>query len=253
MRKIKKTKVHIVNMGSSHFYILQNKLIKYKSNIIEIIFEKEYIDSDVFMLEDENKIINHNDILEHFNNLNIDNKTDIYILLTDYNTEANYGGCLTNDNKERIFYLSFSKTKDIIVEANISLVNFLLIAIYRDVFRYLCKYAIRHDESELCIFDTSKNEKIKLLSLSCNKPSICKNCKEIIMQKLNSNNLPVEYYNYLEKEIKKLKKELYYRILDLINENSKLTLIIVIFGPIILSILASVFYDIIKCLIKFLF
>jgi hypothetical protein len=45
--------------------------------------------------------------------------------------EVNYGGCLSNDNKEGFFYLIFFETKDIIVEANISLVNFLLIAIYR--------------------------------------------------------------------------------------------------------------------------
>ncbi|MCL2630417.1 MAG: sigma factor G inhibitor Gin [Firmicutes bacterium] len=241
------TKVHIINMGSSDFYFLKSELKDHNSRIFNVVFEEENIEIAEFGLDGENDVcLEDGAMVEKFNQQIKDGQTGIYILLTDYRTKTNYGGSL--NEQQSLFYLSLYGTKKIIAEANISVINFLLIAIYRDVLRYVCKKRIWNDEFRNCIFDTSKNEKIKLLSKSCGKPKICDDCKEEITKTLDDDSF-YGYYKYIEKKLKKLRKARFYRLQDFIHDHPGSALVVAIATPIVASVIGAFVYDLLRHLI----
>ena len=77
-----------------------------------------------------------------------------------------------------------------------------------------------HDETRGCLFDMNG---IKTdIIYSCHKPIICPNCVERIKHDKVSN----EAIETAQKEIKKIRKALYYRITDFIRRHPLLSLLI---------------------------
>lgn len=171
---------------------------------------------------------------------------DIYLFITDYKVlNGNYGGSC--DDKQTYFYLSLYGITDYLRNENIRLSNFVQIAIYRDVLRYLCGKRIAHDKTKKCIFDTNSAERAPFIAKSCVKPKICRECKDKIKDIFNENEIPIEYLMKTEKALRKLKKGLYYRIKDYINNYPFLSVIItigsIIILPIVINLLSSYIYD----------
>lgn len=102
---------------------------------------------------------------------------NIYLFVTDYKVKnGNYGGSC--DNKQTYFYLSLYGITNYLRSENIRLANFVQIAIYRDVLRYLCGKRIAHNKTKKCIFDTHSKERFPLITESCVKPSLCRECNK---------------------------------------------------------------------------
>lgn len=131
-------------------------------------------------------------------------------------------------------------------DENIRLWNFVKIAIYRDILRYLCGKRIAHDEVKNCIFDTNSEERLPLITETCAKPIICPTCRDEIKEALEKKKKTTEWLTKIEKELCKLKKGLYYRIKDCINNNPwasiGIAILVVIVLPIVTSVIASIIY-----------
>lgn len=245
-KKVKLTKIHvrIVNMRSANFEKIVEKLKKRKSKIFDLSFYNE--EEEVSLPEKsiwtiENLITAYNDLEKELPKNETNQQPNIYLFITDYKADKNYGG---SDDGQKYFYLSFYGIADYLKGENIRLVNFVQIAIYRDVLRHLCGKRIAHDKVKWCIFDTNSEERLPLITESCTNPAICCGCRKDIEDALKENNKPMEYLTETEKELSKLKKDLYYRIKDCINNHPWWALTITA-G---FSIATDILYDLLKML-----
>lgn len=136
---------------------------------------------------------------------------------------------------------------DYLRDENIRLSNFVQIAIYRDVLRHLCRERIAHDRVKWCIFDTNSEERLPLITESCAKPAICRECRDKIEKLLKENGKPIAYLTETEEALRKLKKGFYYWVKDSINNHPWRALLITIAFPILTSLVSSRIYD---CLTK---
>jgi hypothetical protein len=101
-----------------------------------------------------------------------------------------------------------------------------------------------HDETRGCLFDMNgiKSDVI----YSTNKPQLCDEC----ITRLKKEGVEESELNEIQSELKKIDKNLYYKIIDFIQENPILAIIISTLTAIILgtigSVIASFIYEIIK-------
>lgn len=245
-KKVELTKIHvlIVNMRSASFAKIVQKLKKRKSKI----FDLSFCDEEEKVSLPENEMWTIDNLISTYKNLETklaknetNQQPDIYLFITDYKADKNYGG---SDKEQKYFYLSFYGVADYLKGENIRLVNFVQIAIYRDVLRHLCGKRIAHDKVKWCIFDTNSEERLPLITKSCAIPAICCECRKEIEDALKENKKPIEYLTETEKALGKFKKDIYYRIKDFINNYPWCALLITTFFSITTSLLASIAYDI---------
>ena len=101
-----------------------------------------------------------------------------------------------------------------------------------------------HDECRKCLFD--KNVTKFDIHFSMNKPVLCIQCEA----RLAAVELPERYLIDLKKELTKIKKANYRRIMDWVKANPLWALTITFLGSIISGVLASVLYEGIKAVWK---
>jgi len=155
-------------------------------------------------------------------------------------------------NNQIVF--TFYQIAEILRCSNIPLEN----VVYRLLYAYTLLYkragnkipdfgeaeSFTHDETRGCLFDMNGN-KIDLV-YSCHTPIICEECKERLRNEKVSDTLITS----VQKEIKNIKKNLYYILLDSIKKHpviailitSSFTLVLGIIG----SLIASFLYEMIK-------
>lgn len=141
--------------------------------------------------------------------------------------------------------------KDLLESENIPLEN----VIYRLLYAYSLVYkrfgdklpsyddnqGFTHDETKGCIFDMN-GLKMDLIE-SCDKPIICEECEH----ELKIRRVPINLICSVKKELKGIRKTLYYRVEDFIKSHPIKSLIMslisaVLFG-VLSSITASILYD----------
>ena len=148
---------------------------------------------------------------------------------------------------------TFHQIKEILNHSNVPLEN----VIYRFLYAYTLIYKrfsnriplmyedtdFTHDETRGCLFDMNG---IKTdIVYSCDNPIICSDCTE----RMRRDNLSNEFISGVKKELKKIKKPLFYRVLEFIKKYPVWSLFISSLSAILLgaigSILASYVYEII--------
>ena len=149
---------------------------------------------------------------------------------------------------------SFHEIKDILASNNIPLEN----VIFRLLYSYMLIYKrhgnkiptareitnFAHDETRGCLFDMNgiKSDII----YSCDKPIICPECVE----RLKRDKISDETIYIIQKEIRKIRKPLFYRLTDLIKKHPVWSMIISALSAIVLgtigSLLAALISDAIK-------
>ena len=155
-------------------------------------------------------------------------------------------------NNQIVF--TFHQIKDFLMWENIPLEN----AILRILYAYTLLYrrsgnkipgfdeipSFTHDETRGCLFDMNgiKSDLIE----SCDTPTVCSECEE----RLRNERVSTQTIKITQKEIKKIRKPLYYRALDFIKVHPVSALIISSMFAIVLgvagSLIASFIYDDIK-------
>lgn len=140
--------------------------------------------------------------------------------------------------------ITLNEISDILRGSNIPLENVVLRLLYSYSLAYRqCGNRIpelnepvnfTHDETRGCIFDMNG---IKTdLPESCDKPQICDECQERLKKNLVSNDI----IEQSRKEILNIRKEFYYRILELVKKHPVWTLLISSCYALILNIIASI-------------
>lgn len=158
--------------------------------------------------------------------------------------------------------LTFFETKEFLVAENIPLENFILRALYTYTLIFLANNRVMpereprsffHDETRGCLFDMNviKSEIVE----SCSRPIICDECKGRLADGNfdgRSRYTPIanDLINTIESEIRKIRKPLYYRVIDFAKIHPIMSLAIsgltAVFLGIVSSLLASFIFDAIK-------
>ncbi|MCR4287344.1 MAG: hypothetical protein NUW09_04960 [Deltaproteobacteria bacterium] len=178
---------------------------------------------------------------------------DFLIALVNVPIENNWYSRRLAENR---VVFTFHEMKDILNSSNIPLENLICRILYAYTLLYkrsnnripsVSKVTgFTHDETRGCLFDMTgiKNDVI----YSCHYPIICPDCVE----KLRREHVSEETITTCQKEIKKIRKILFYRIAEFIKKHPVWSLIIsaitAIFLGTIGSVIASFIYETIRVL-----
>lgn len=229
---MKQVKVKIIQYGTLAQKIDYKKIGNHKSSIFKVIT----CDCHPYMPDCDNGVdfVHYSD--EQWERLMPKNnhEADFIFGITDFALDYNFYSRPVRD-KSVIF--SFRNIRDCLNEANIPLENVIIqqlyaYCIYLSQHESLRTASICHDETRGCIYD--KNGAIVDIALSCNQLNLCGECQNTLL----SWGFTKKEVKNLVKELTKVKKPLFYRMLDWIKRHPILAIIIsFIFS--ILSDLAS--------------
>jgi hypothetical protein len=141
--------------------------------------------------------------------------------------------------------LSLFEMAEIIRASHLRLEHFIL----RNVYELITMFAesngkldprsltLAHDEIRGCLYDMNSNKSDIVFSM--NPPSLCVRCRTRILDKqVDSGLLPS-----LDSELKRIRKDLFFRISDWVKEHPVATLWITLSTGLVVNILASLIYD----------
>ena len=232
-----KVKIKVVSIGHLPLEFYSKKIESWKSSIFEIIGEVDNFalrcDSDGFEWEFSDALIK-----EQFP---VSSDTDFMIAIVNVPIEENWYSRRLGHNQ---IVFTFHQISEILEHYNIPLEN----VIYRLLYAYTLLYRragnkipdfgvaenFTHDETRGCLFDMNG---IKTdLVVSCHNPKICDECQERLKKEKVSHS---EIEN-AQNEIKRIKKDLYYRILGNVKKHPIWALVISSFFAVTLGVIGSI-------------
>lgn len=229
-------KIKLIILGSVPHEFNSKKIINWNSNIFQI---NKNIDKYSVTTNSDIEDWEYSDINIE-NNLPKDFNEDILIAITNLPLEKNYYSRRLSDNRICITFFEMAK---LLKKENIPLENLILKLLYAYSFAYISHNnslpttiefsSFTHDETKGCIYDMNGIKEDVIFSV--NKPIICNTCCE----KLLTHRVPENLLHDAHRELKKIQKLKYYRILDFIKRNPILSLILSSLFAIILNIISS--------------
>lgn len=138
--------------------------------------------------------------------------------------------------------ISLYETSEIVQRNKFKSEDFVLLNIYTLLVAYQLEidqhssHELFHDDIRNCIFDFTGLKEDLIHSLL--KPSLCDNCKS----KINRTQTTNEFVPTIERELKKIKKDLYFRIEDWIKENPILSLLIAFGSGLLVNLISSIIF-----------
>ncbi len=237
---MKKIRIKLGIIGFLPFDFDRKKITKWKSDLFEIVD-----DFEEYHFNHKSDIENwgySDDLLE--NELPNEFNADIFIGITYVPIEDNYYARRLNNNR---VVFSYFEMAEIISTKNLPLENLLLRMLYSYSLIYI-RYGNRmplqtentnfaHDDTRGCIFDMN-GIKIDVI-YSLDKPIICDECTtKLRKEKVSDNTI-----NIVKREIKKIKKNKYYKVIDFIKKKPILSLFISFLIGVLISIISSSIYD----------
>lgn len=235
-----KVKIQIIILGNLPYKFNFQKIKEWKSNIFEIIGNIEHYelksDSDGMHWEYSDELIK-NELPEK------SKEADFLVAISNIRLTFNWFSRRIEDNT---IIFTFREIKDILLTNNIPLENIIFRMLYNYTIIYQRKNKIpslknevkfTHDETRGCIFDMIgiKSDII----YSCHEPIICNECAE----KIKSDKVSIDTIENIRKEIHKIRKDLYYRIVDFVRQKPIISLFLYILSSVVIEIIASLIYD----------
>lgn len=239
-----KLKVKIGIIGYLPFDFNRKLIEKWKSNVFEVVDEIEeyHINND----SDTSTWGYSDDMLNKELPSNYDG--DFFIGITYVPIEDNYYARRLESNR---IVLSYFEMYQILKEDNIPMENLLLRVIYAYSLVYLRNenklptqinwLGFTHDDTRGCLFDMNGNKTDVIFSLD--SPKICDDCTSRIRNEKVSDNCTSQ----IKKEIKRIKKKQFFKIVLFIKKRPILSLILSAIFGIVLSLIATIIYEIIIC------
>lgn len=244
---MKKVKIKLITIGHLPLHLNLNQVLVWNSKVFELVGEIDNFalrcDSDGYDWEFSDQLLREQ--------LPINIECDFLLAIVNVPIEANWYSRRLGNNQ---IVFTFSQIREILAGENIPLEN----AILRVLYAYTLLYrrsgnkipnfseasSFTHDETRGCLFDMN-GIKADLVE-SCNKPIVCSECEE----KLIKDRLSIQTIKTVQKEIQKIRKQLYYRVFDFVKAKPVITLIISSIFAITLgatgSLIASLIYDNVK-------
>ncbi len=148
-----------------------------------------------------------------------------------------------------VVVLSLFEMGNILDRENQSIENFIVRCLYALTLTYVeCGRSIsldrairlHHDETRGCLYDFNQN-KIEIVH-SLDKPKLCADC----LARLGHAQVDAEFKPTLFRELKRIRKSLYYRILDWAKKNPIKTILLTTLWAILLHLTANFVYDFCK-------
>lgn len=218
-----KVKIKLVSIGHLPLDFNSKKIPKFSSSLFEVVGN---IDNHSLRCNSDINDWGFSDQLIK-NQMPKLNSEDFMIGIVNVPLEDNWYSRRLGDNQ---IVFTFHEIKEILEFSNIPLEN----VIYRLLNAYTFAYKrsgnkvpefeeisdFTHDETRGCLFDMN-GIKADLVA-SCHKPIICGECKERLRRDRVSDN----EIKSAEKDISKIKKDQYYRILDKVKKHPKSALVI---------------------------
>jgi hypothetical protein len=169
---------------------------------------------------------------------------DITVGLINAPLEFNY---YTRRLENNVGIISLYETADILKLSNLKIEIFILRTIYQLCCYYIeagynlpkSFYSAGHDETRGCLFDMNRNKADIIYSTE--RPRICDSCRTRIIR----SQVPKDFLPSVENELRRINKDLYYRIADFIKNHPIYSILITLLTGIILNIVASYLYDIV--------
>jgi len=175
----------------------------------------------------------------------LDTNADITVAITEYALEENY---YIRRITSGVVVLSLYEVADVLGRQNIPIEHFIIRNLYEIAMLFLLYGSLQptrtgvpsiiHDETRSCLFDMNG---LKCdVEYSTSKPSICSQCHAA----LSRSQLPNDTLRKLEKELKRIRKPLYHRIVGFVKQRPILSLWIAIVAGIILELVGNGLYDV---------
>ena len=236
---MEKIKIDIIQLGNSRYlqqwHFIDKLLRSKKSKIFEIISIKKVSlpNAEYDWTYYDSQLSN----LMHCGSFN----ANISIGFIDYPLEDNY---FLRKISDCAAVATFFDTYDLMSEANIDPNNFILLIIY-----ICCTVFVQatheieymedlfHDEARGCLFDMAGIKSDILLSTI--HPQLCYECET----RLRNCVIDKEYIPTLKRELKRIKKSRYYRIIAWIKDHPVLSIIITSVFTIILNLISSLIFQ----------
>lgn len=230
-----KIKIKIIVLGNLPFELNLKKIENWESKLFEISKSEKYSlngNSDGYSWEYTDSNISKT-IPDKFSE-------DILFAITNVPLESNYYSRRLSENRVCI---TTHEMSDILKESNIPIENLILRLIYSYFLAY--KYfndslptsqefsSLTHDETKGCLFDMNGIKKDVIHST--NNPILCSSCQE----KLRKNKVSENIITFSQDEIKSIKKDVYYRIIDFIKKHPILSFLGSALLAVILGIIGS--------------
>lgn len=234
-----KVKIQIIILGHIPKSIDINKIIKWESDLFEI------------MKQIKTFTIDTNADGEHwdFSDSKIEEllpkrvNEDIILAVTNVPLQYNYYARRFTDNR---VCLTYNEMAEILKFDNIPQEHLILRILYSFAFVYK-RYGNRiplmtedaiftHDETRGCIFDMNGIKSDVIYSL--NRPQLCVSCIDE-MRRLRNHRIENELIDKVQKELKKINKTLYNQLTDLVKQKPFFAIFISSVVAIILGIISS--------------
>ena len=169
---------------------------------------------------------------------------DVVIGFIDAPIEDNY---FSRSLFENVGVVTFYEADKIFKNAHVSLKNYILHEIYNSiVLFYMDSLSVEeaenffHKDTRGCLFDMCGIKEDIIIGTT--KPKICYECEA----KIRKHIIPKDFLENIKKELKRLKKPLYYRITDWIKGHPILSMVLATLSAIVIDIGAALIYDVLK-------
>jgi len=243
---MKKIKIRISKLGYIPFPINEKRIKSWKSDLFEV---DSTIDEYSFQMDSDTDFWGYSDeTLEK--ELPVNGDFDFLLTITNVPLQKEYWARRLSHNR---IVISLREVSDILRRENINYENYIVRNIYRYLFVYLMygnriplmseKTNFTHDDTRGCIFDFNSNKSELIYSLD--KPHICPECKGKLSGKVQEV-VPQDIINTAEKEIQKIKKAGYIKLMDFVKRNPFISIIITFITGIFMSLLSSFLYNLLK-------
>lgn len=234
-----KVRIKLVSIGHLPIEFQSTKVLHWKSSTFEIVD-----DIDNYALRCDSDIANDWAFSDQLVKKQLPTvfDADFLIALVNVPIENNYYSRRLANNQ---IVFTFYEVKEILENDNIPLEN----VVFRILYEYTLLFkksgnkipaigdtypSFTHDETRGCLFDMNGIKKD--LIASCNKPNICDECQENLKREKVSNDL----IRNTQKDIKKIKRDLYYRAFSFIKKHPIMSFIISATFALLLGITSSV-------------
>jgi hypothetical protein len=237
---MEKVRFKIVFLGGIKYDIGFKQIKNWKTNFFEIDDQIGRIKLPNSTTEDEKSIYYSDKQLKAIIG---EKKSDtLTVVLINQKLEDDYYEIFLDNN---IIVLSLYETAEIVLKSHFKLYQFIIQELYSFAATYYrtkgriysSSFEPVHHDIRKCLFDFNDNKNDIVYTLG--NVSICEECES----KFDKSFLPKNFVKKIEKELKRIKKDVYHRMEDFIKNRIIISLIIGTITAILLGVISNYIYD----------